>query len=268
MTLRLHVAGPLAAGQSLALPADAARHVQVRRLQPGDALVLFDGQGGEWLATVQAMGRRDVDVDVGAHTQGIPEPAAALFLALGMPANERMDALVEKATELGAAGLQPLLTERSVLRLEGERAARRVAHWQAVAIGAAEQCGRTRVPWIAPVATLAGWLAAGAPLPIAPIAPISSIPPVSQGTAPQPLRLLLSTATAPGLVSRAGDPAVAAWLALSGPEGGLAPGEEAAARAAGFAPTSLGPRILRADTAPLAWLAQMDLLLHPPSTPG
>ena len=122
MTLRLFVdaPAPLATGQVLDLPPGPARHVQVRRLQPGDALTLFDGRGGEWDATVQQMGRTQVTVLVGAHDPVEREAPCAVTLAVGMPANDRMDWLVEKATELGVAEIRPLVTERSVLRLDGE----------------------------------------------------------------------------------------------------------------------------------------------------
>jgi len=244
MSLRLFVETPLSAGLEFALPDDAARHVQVRRLQPGDDLRLFDGAGGEWSAQVTRMGKRDVDVRVGAHDAVDREPPFALEIALGMPTNERMDALIEKATELGAAAIQPLQTERSVLRLENERAARRVAHWQAVAVGASEQSGRTRVPFVAPVRGLGAWLAA------------------QPDPAPHAGRFVMSTGSAPAL-ARAVTPGSSGgrWLALSGPEGGLTADEEAAAAARGFTRVSLGGLILRADTAPLAWLAQMAVLL-------
>ncbi len=161
--LRVHVApvdAALATGAELALPEVAARHVQVRRLQPGDALRLFDGRGSDWPAEVLAMGRREVRVRVAAPQPVARELPVAVTLACGMPANERMDALVEKATELGAAAIQPLLCERAVLRLEGERAERRRAHWEAVAVAACEQCGRARLPGVYPVAAFATWLAA------------------------------------------------------------------------------------------------------------
>ena len=243
MSLRLFVESPLSADLEFALPEDAARHVQVRRLQPGDALRLFDGRGGEWTALVTRMGKRDVDVRIVAHEAIERELPFQLEIALGMPTNERMDALVEKATELGAAAIQPLQTERSVLRLDGERAARRVAHWQAVAVGASEQSGRTRVPVVAPVRSLASWLASQS----------------SQGDAS---RLVMSTGDAPALAGVVAPAAGGRWLALSGPEGGLAPDEEAAAVACGFTRISLGRLVLRADTAPLAWLAQMAVLLQ------
>ena len=243
MSLRLFVDSPLSAGLEFGLPEDAARHVQVRRLQPGDDLRLFDGAGGEWQALVTRMGKRDVDVRVGAHEAADRELPFDLEIALGMPTNERMDALIEKATELGVAAIQPLQTERSVLRLDGERAARRVAHWQAVAVGASEQSGRTRVPIVAPVRSLGAWLAA------------------QPEPAPHAGRFVMSTGSAPPLVRAVLRTPGGRWLALSGPEGGLTGEEEAAAAARGFTRVSLGGLILRADTAPLAWLAQMAVLL-------
>lgn len=240
MLPRLYVDLPLRADALLELPPGPARHVQVLRLQPGDALVLFDGTGGEWRAEVTQIGRREVEVRLGQHEAVERELGCAVTLALGMPANERMDALIEKASELGVGTLQPLVCERSVLRLAGERAEKKVAHWRGVAIAACEQSGRTRLPLIAPVRTLGDWLAS---LPSADATP----------------RLLLGFGDARALPAQAGH---AALLALSGPEGGLAPSEEDAARARGFVPVSLGPRVLRADTAPLALLAHLAVSLE------
>ncbi|WP_119155170.1 16S rRNA (uracil(1498)-N(3))-methyltransferase [Caldimonas tepidiphila] len=240
---RIHAELPLAEGATVLLPPAAARHVQVLRLQPGEALTLFNGEGGEWAASVTRMGRSDVEVRVGLHAPLDRESAQAVTLALGMPANERMDWLVEKATELGVAAIQPLMTERSVLRLSGERADKKVAHWRAVAVAAAEQCGRTRVPAIGPVRSLADWLRQ---------------PPPEAG-----LDLVLSLREARPLAERVAPARRAGRLPplrlLSGPEGGLSAAEEDAARAAGFAPVSLGARVLRAETAPLAVLAWLEL---------
>lgn len=233
--LRLFVDTPLAAGQTLALTDGAARHAQVWRLQPGDALVLFNGQGGQWVSEVLAMGRRDVTVRVDTHQVGVAEGPRAVTLALGVPTGERMDAVVEKATELGVARIQPLICTRSVLRLGGERAAKRRAHWQGVAQAAAEQSGRCVVPQVADWLELANWL------------------PQAKGS-----RHVLSLAgDAVPLAQLIGPDSV---TLLSGPEGGLTPEEETRARQAGFTPASLGPRVLRADTAPLAALALLQLL--------
>ena len=237
MPPRFFVDLPLQAGAQLCLPAGAARHVQVLRLQPGAAITLFNGDGAEWPASVTQMGRSDVAVQLGAGTKVDRELALAVTLALGMPANERMDGLIEKATELGVAAIQPLMCERSVLRLSGERALKKLAHWQGVAIAASEQSGRTRVPRIEPVCSINDWLARRP----------------AHGTG---ARWLLSLRDAQPLPALA---APAALVCLSGPEGGLTETEEQAARAAGFVPVSLGPRVLRADTAPLALLSHLSL---------
>lgn len=233
---RFFVDTPLAATDGdIALPAGAARHVQVLRLQPGDALTLFDGSGPEWQAEVTAMGRSEVKVRLISAEQPQRELARAVTLAVVMPANDRMDFLVEKATELGAATIQPLMSERSVLRLNGERADKKHSHWQGVAVAAAEQCGRTVPLRVEPVQTLAAWLS-------------------TLASDAGEWRGLLSPRAASPLAAFPQQRA----LFLSGPEGGLSDAEEDAARARGFSTISLGPRILRADTAPLAvlsWLA-------------
>ena len=230
----------MAAGAALSLPEGTARHVQVLRLQPGHQITLFNGQGGEWDATITRMGRSDVDVTVDAHRPDEREAGRAVQLALGMPANERMDWLVEKATELGAASLQPLHTSRSVLRLAGERADKKQKHWQSVAVAACEQCGGNRVPAVAPVQDLAAWL--------------KSLPPADP-QAPA-LRCLLSLADGSMPLAQAIarlNPAAPVCF-LSGPEGGLSPAEEALATAHGFVPVTLGARVLRSETAALAAL--------------
>ncbi len=230
-----------AASTELVLPPAAARHVQVLRLQPGSALTLFDGSGFEWPAEVLRIGRSEVAVLLQPRLHVLRELPHQVTLALAMPANDRMDGVVEKATELGVAVVQPLMSERSVLRLAAERAEKKVAHWQGVAIAACEQCGRSRLPVIAPVLTLAQWLKALPPQP-----------------AEQRRWLLSPTAATPLPVLALAQPEALSTLVLSGPEGGLSAAEEDAARAQGFEAVRLGPRILRADTAPLAvlgWLA-------------
>jgi 16S rRNA (uracil1498-N3)-methyltransferase len=236
---RIHVDQALAPGAEFALGANGSRHVQVLRLQPGDALILFDGRGGEWGGAVSAISRREVRVRTLHHEPIERELPLPVTLAVGMPANERMDALIEKATELGAAAIQPLVCERSVLRVAGERALRKAAHWHAVAVAACEQCGRNRVPEVPEPIGLLEWLHA---LPAADadaarwllsLQPARPWPPVRSGSRPVTL--------------------------LSGPEGGFTLQEEAAARDAGFVACSLGARVLRADTAPLAALAWLAL---------
>jgi len=244
---RFYCPTPLTTGDLLDLPASAARHVQVLRLQPGDVITLFNGgpdvptsSGGEFEATVTQMGRSHVQVRVGAHAAVEREAALQVHLAVGMPANERMDWLVEKATELGVASIQPLTTERSVLRLTGERADKKQAHWQSVAVAACEQCGGNRVPRVHPVQTLAQWLKAPAPL-----------------DAAKPQRLLLSLRPESVGLREAAHHTASDITFLSGPEGGLSAAEEDAALAQGFTSVTLGPRVLRSETAALAALAAL-----------
>ncbi len=239
---RIFLPQPFVAGTTVALPAAAARHVQVLRLQPGQTITLFNGVDGcDWPAEIVRIGRNAVEVRIGGSRAVDRELACEVTLALGVPANDRMDALVEKAGELGATAIQPLVCERSVVRLVGERAEAKRRHWQGVAAAASEQCGRARVTEILPLRTLASWLD------------------VDRG-GPEQRRVVLSlapSALAPAQAFGAGDGAVACFqaLVLSGPEGGLTVAEEAAACRAGFTPVGLGPRTLRADTAPLALLA-------------
>ena len=237
---RFHCPIPLAVGAELELPATAARHVQVLRLQPGGLITLFNGEGGEHSATILRMGRSDVAVRVDAHHAIEREAPRAVHLAVGMPANDRMDWLVEKATELGVASIQPLHTAHSVLRLSGERAAKKQAHWQSVAVAACEQCGGNRVPAVLAVKDLAAWL--------------KSMPKSSDDSTPQRYVLSLAEATRPLSDALAALPADRPVCFLNGPEGGLSPGEDTQARAAGFAPVTLGARVLRAETAALAAL--------------
>ena len=239
-------------GTQLDLPPEAARHVQVLRLQPGDAITLFNGcagvrsgersneRGGEYTATIVQMGRSNVAVQVDSHTAVEREAATAVHLLAGITAGERMEWLVEKATELGAASITPLEAERSVMRLKGDRATKRQERWQAIATSACEQCGRNQVPTIHAPIDLAAWIQQHA-LPGAQRLVLS----LAEGT--QPLATALQQRTS----------AAQAIALLSGPEGGLSPAEEALARAHGFAPVTLGPRVLRAETAPLAALGYL-----------
>jgi 16S rRNA (uracil1498-N3)-methyltransferase len=224
----------------LSLPDLAARHVQVLRLQPHDALVLFDGFGGQWQASVAHMGRQSVRATLFRHEPIERELRTQVHVLLSLTANERMDAAIEKATELGVARITPVLAQRSVLRLHGERADKRLAHWRAVAASACEQCGRNRLPVIdavvdataafGQVATSDRWLLS-----------------LGEGT----------QAFAQRWQARPNSVALAV-----GPEGGWSAHEEQAARAAHWLPTHLGTRVLRADTAPLAALGVIALTEH------
>jgi len=236
---RFYCPTPLNPDELLELPSGAARHVQVLRLQPGSEITLFNGlpdangMYGEYCAQVTLMGRSNVQVQLGAWQPTMRDAQCQLHLAVGMPANERMDWLVEKASELGVASIQPLMTERSVLRVSGERASKKQAHWQSVAIAACEQCGGNRLPLIHPVLTLHDWLKNSN-------FEHRHCAVLSLDAKAQPLRNWIQSDTTETLIT------------LSGPEGGLSPTEEALALQCGFAPVNLGQRVLRAETAALA----------------
>ncbi len=240
---RFYCPQPLAPGMTLDLPDGAARHVQVLRLQPGAAITLFGATsaepvGGEYAATVTAMGRQSVQVQVGAHVPIERETDRALHLVVGIPANERMDWLVEKATELGVASIQPLMTERTVVRLDAQRGQKKLAHWQSIAVAACEQCGRNRVPLVHEPLLLARWID-------------------RQQAAPEGARLVLSLQAGSRDLrewkTQAANPSSAVTF-LCGPEGGLSAAEETRVMAGGFQPVSLGARVLRSETAALAAL--------------
>ena len=216
------------------LPADTSRHIQVLRLQPGAAITLFDGRGGEYEACILQMGRHTVAARIDSHQTLERESAVYSHIVIGMPANERMDWLVEKATELGVARITPLMTAHGVLRLDGERAHKRQLHWLGIAQAACAQSGRNTLPQIDVPQSWSAWL--------------STLPQDDSGSR---WMLSLSAASTP-LNAPAQTQRV---VLLSGPEGGLSREEETQALERGFLPVRLGARVLRAETAPLAVLS-------------
>jgi 16S rRNA (uracil1498-N3)-methyltransferase len=234
---RLYCDLALSPGAEIALPEAAARHaVSVLRLQVGDTLKLFNGEGGEYRAALVAVNKRETRARLLEFDATERESPVDITLALGISSGERMDYSLQKAAELGVTSIQPLATERSVVKLAGERADKRLQHWQHVVIAACEQCGRNRVPAVAPVQKLFAYLA----------------------NADRSKRLLVLSPDA-GTPLKQVAPAAAAVL-LIGAEGGLAPAEYQAAQASGFEPVRLGPRILRTETAPVAALAVLQAL--------
>jgi 16S rRNA (uracil1498-N3)-methyltransferase len=241
---RVYLDLPLASGSELLLPAAAAGHVvRVLRLRRGAPLTLFNGRGGSYAATLLDAGRHEqARVAVGAHDPRERESPLPITLLPGIARGERMDLIVQKATELGVARIVPLLCERSVVRLDHRQAERRLAHWRAIAIAACEQCGRNRLPRIESATAFAALADAADSL-------------LSGGGA---ARLLL-TADAPVALAAMATRLEAVNL-LIGPEGGLSEPEQALARRVGFQPCHLGPRILRTETAPPAALAVLQAL--------
>jgi 16S rRNA (uracil1498-N3)-methyltransferase len=228
----------LQAGRDATLDAAASRHVsRVLRMQAGEQLTLFDGEGGEYRAAIRSLERDAVRVRIEAFEPTERESALRIGLAQVISAGELMDLTVQKAVELGAVWIQPLLARRSKVRLEGDRAQRRVQHWQRVAIAACEQCGRNRLPPVHPVLALADWL----------------------GTRASTQRGILLDPASSLRLSQAG-PMEGEIALLAGAESGLSEEENAMARYMGFVAVSLGPRVLRTETAGLAALAAMQAL--------
>jgi len=233
---RVYVEESLASGARHLISGGAANHmVRVLRLGVGAALTLFDGTGGEYAARIESLRKDAVLVDVGAHAAVERESPLDVTLAQGISRGERMDWVIQKATELGVRRIVPLITQRSVVRLDARQAEKKSQHWRGITIAACEQCGRNRLPELAAPADLQEFLGGEAR---------------GQGT-----RLLLSPA---GSVSIGTIKSLQKITLLIGPEGGLAPEEADAAMAQGFVGVRLGPRILRTETAAIAALAALQ----------
>lgn len=238
---RFFFPGRLGNGSEVRLPPDAAHHAaRVLRLEEGDPVILFDGRGGEFEARIVRLDRDGVRVKTGAHLAVERESPLEVVLAQGLSSGDRMDFTLQKAVELGVSAIQPLATERSVVKLSDDRASRRAGHWQNLVISSCEQCGRNRVPRVEPVLDLVDWLAQLVPEPGA------------------QSRLLLSPQAEVALKDLPAPQGPV--ILLAGPEGGLAPGEVAATLTRGFVAARLGPRVLRTETAALAALAAMQAL--------
>jgi 16S rRNA (uracil1498-N3)-methyltransferase len=237
-TPRFFVPVALEPGQTLLLPEATAHHAaRVLRLQVGDAITLFNSKGGEHAAVITTIGKRDVEVSIGVHTAVERESLLAVTLVQAVSSGDRMDLTIQKAVELGVTRIVPVQSERCVSRLKGERARKRVAHWQQIVVSACEQCGRNRVPEVNALITLESWLAAE---------PGKVARWLLSPEAEQPLREL----PRPELPIEI----------LVGPEGGFTDTETVMARRAGYLPLRLGPRVLRTETAAPAMIAVMQVL--------
>jgi len=233
---RFYLDQPLAPGARFNLPPGPARHAaRALRLAVDDSIILFNGSGGEYTARIERIQKDEVAVSLTGFAGIERESRLRVMLAQGISSGERMDYTLQKAVELGIAAIQPIAAKRSVVKLTGERADKRVAHWQGVVASACEQCGRNQVPAVSPPLTLASWLGqtSGRLLFLSPLADMR-----------------LADLPAPSATD----------CLVAGPEGGFEADEIAALHAAGAIPVRLGARVLRTETAALAALAAMQTL--------
>jgi 16S rRNA (uracil1498-N3)-methyltransferase len=240
--VRIYSSTPLTANAVIELPAEAARHVgQVLRMKPGQALVLFDGNGGSYAATIRDVSNRSLCIETGVHQTAERESPMHLTLWHGLCRGERMDSVVQKATELGANSIRPLLTERSMVKLDERRAKKKLDHWRKTAVSACEQCGRNQLPELEVPARLKDALDAIAEFDLA---------------------LLLDPRSAIGLATAlTGHSEAKKVLICTGPEGGFTAEEVEMAQQAGMLPVHAGPRVLRTETAPLVAISMVQTLL-------
>jgi len=235
---RIYTPGPLASGNDIALASAAANHVaRVLRMRVGDAISIFDGNGGEYRSEIARVTGNEVVVSVGEHVHGTSESPLRITITQGIPRSERMDWALQKATELGVAVIAPVIAARSVVRLDESQGAKKLEHWRSIVIGACEQCGRNRIPQVLQPTSLRNHLA----------------------THPKEgLRLVLSP-TAPGSLAGLTSMPTKVEL-LIGPEGGLDDDELIQAQNAGFVPVRLGPRVLRTETAAVTALSVLQAM--------
>ncbi|GGY78891.1 16S rRNA (uracil(1498)-N(3))-methyltransferase [Marinobacter zhanjiangensis] len=227
---RIYTDAPLQEGHTVFLDDSSAHHVgKVLRMQTGQPLELFNGDGANYPAELDEVGKKRVSARILSREESTCEPCLKILLGQVISKGDRMDYAVQKSTELGVDTIVPLTSERCDVRLKGDREDKRIRHWQQVAISAAEQCGRATVPTIAPLTSLADWFSLSAAC---------------------DLRLVLHHRTDQPLSTMT--PPEKGVALLVGPEGGLSEAEIAAARESGFSPAAMGPRVLRTETAPVA----------------
>jgi 16S rRNA (uracil1498-N3)-methyltransferase len=237
---RIYAPGPLAEGMQITLPAQAGEHLtRVLRLPPGASFTVFNGAGGEFAAALKETAGKTVTAQVLAHTLVERESPLEITLLQGIARGERMDLIVQKATELGVTRIAPFLAERSVVKLDAKQRVRKREHWQAIAISACEQCGRNRVAEVIEPMSLSDALAS-----------------LAGGN----LRCLLAADAGESLAQAAARVASRPIILLIGPEGGLADNEQSLALANGFTAARLGPRVMRTETAGLAAIAVLQTL--------
>jgi len=233
---RFYLPTALAPHTTLNLPDNIIRHIHVLRLNAGDSITLFNGTGNDFAATLQTIGKRHAECHIHAQRQPENESPLAITLVQAISSGERMDFTLQKSVELGVRAIQPIISERCVVRLSGERADKRVQRWQDIVIAACEQSGRSIVPTVQPIVSFSDYL--------------RQMPPE--------LHLMMSLRRAQALRDIA--PVPQTLRLMIGPEGGWTPAEEQAALAAGVQTITLGKRVLRTETAAMAAMAAMQVL--------
>lgn len=231
---RIFTPQSLSAGATLALNEEASHHLaRVLRFQVGNAITLFNGDGHEYAATISAIDKRSVTITINAVTAADRESPLAIHLGIAISKGDRMDLVVQKAVELGVSAITPLLSERVEVRLQGERADKKLQHWQGIVIAACEQCARNRIPTLHPITSLHDW--------------------IDHVESEKKFVLHHRSETSLGAIAKPQNVAL-----LVGPEGGLSEAEIAAAERKGFTSLRLGPRVLRTETAPLAAISVLQ----------
>jgi len=239
MTTRIFQPMPLKSGETVLLDEKSSHHlIRVLRIQVGEKIILFNGEGGEFESAITAIQRKYVEAVVGAFNPREAESPLWLHLAQGIPRGEKMDYLLQKAVELGVNAITPLLTARCTVKMDGERMEKRIQRWRAIIISACEQCGRNRIPEIFPAMKFSDWL---------------ENMPCQNG-------FVLDPEAASSVKTTIADRLLQKATLLAGPEGGLTADEIAKAKQSGLIPLSLGPRILRTETAGLAAITAFQCL--------
>ncbi len=233
---RFYCQQPLEINLLLSLPDDIAHHIQVLRLKEGDVITLFNGEGGEYAASIERIEKKRVEARLKFFSSREAELAHGLVLAQVLPEAGKMDWIIEKAVELGATAIQPLISNRSVIRLSSERTTKKMAHWQGILAAASAQCGRNRLPHLSEPLPFMSWIE-------------------QRDLHP---RLLLSPRGSQSLSTWVKHQPAQAVTLIIGPEGGLTPQEEQAAITHGALCLTMGERILRTETAGIAAMAALQ----------
>lgn len=236
--IRVYTDQPLATGEEIMLDAISARHLAtVLRLKPGEPVTLFNGSGGEYLATLKQCNSKQVTADISSFTNIDRESPLKIHLGIGLSRGDRMDWVIQKATEAGVTEITPLYTERTEVKLKGDRSEKKMRHWSQIGISACEQCYRTQLPTLHPPSLLSEWL-----------------------TTTEAEKKLVLHHRSQQTIRELGSQQISSTAMLIGPEGGLSSQEILLAEKSGFTALALGPRVLRTETAPIVAISILQSL--------